>query len=184
MKMNTKYLRSKKSLSVILIALISVSACKSMEFLKQKVENKSEFQASPAIEFCGTMLSLGSINDESGRGISLKVQAAVCGYLEGNEEAWQAIGLTIDTSEVFLSQGEKLKSVKSDLSLVDDKLFAVLPDKKILLGTVQGEVTQDASVKLLEQIKVEILVEGKPYLPGSIEDKMEEKNLEILFTMK
>ena len=83
-----------------------------------------------------------------------------------------------------LSQGENLKSVKSDVSLVDDNLFAVLPDKKILLSTVQGEVNQDASVKLLEQIKVEILLEGKPYHSGSIEEKMEEKSLEILFTVK
>ena len=182
--MNISYLQSKKSLSAVLIALTWVSACKSMDFLKQKVENQSEFQSSPAVESCGTVLSVGSVSEESSKNMSLKVQAAVCGYIEGNDEPWQAIGLTVDTSEVRVSQSDTLERLKSDVSLEGDKLYAVLSDKKILLGTVQGELTQDASIKILDHIKVEILVEGKSYVAGSIDNKITQKSLEILFTVR
>ena len=184
MKMRISFFQSKKSVSAVLIALTWVSACKSMDFLKQKVENQSEFQASPAIESCGTILSLGSESVDTAKDMSLKVQAVVCGYIEGNDEPWQAIGLTIDTSEVLVTDTYHLTKVKSSISVEGDKLFAVLAEKKMMLGTVQGEKGQDASVKLLDQVSIQILVEGKPYIAGNIDDKMMEKNLEVLLTVK
>jgi hypothetical protein len=184
MKFSISYLQSRKSVSAVVIALTWVSACKSMDFLKQKVENQSEFQASQSIESCGTFLSLGSVSGEMAKDVSLKVQAAVCGYIEGNDDSWQAIGLTVDTSEVLVTTTDHAAKIKSTVSIEGEKLFALFPDKKMMLGTVQGEVGLDASVKLLDQVSVQIMVEGRPYVAGSIDNKVMEKNLEVLFTVK
>lgn len=162
------------------------TACKTNEILRKNVENESELGQSARTESCGTILSFGEPDDSQvAGGFSLIAQAAVCGWIEGHDEPWQALGLTIVTSEVGIRsasvEGSELKMAAMQVS--DNNVYAVTGADKVLVGHLVGAAEQDSLIQLLDEVKAELLVAGKPFKVGSLDNKADDQKKEVVLVI-